>query len=49
MKCVKQVMNIPKGSWVIVEEVAMTQKDQLVFIISGKPHSHTHFQIFIRF
>jgi len=49
VKCVKQVMNIPKGSWVIVEEVAMTPKDELIFIISGRPYAHAYFQIFIQF
>lgn len=39
----------PKRQVFIVEEVLATDKDELVYIINGKPYYHHHFYIDIHF
>lgn len=48
--CIETVNNwLKKGSWVFVDEVKTSAKDQLLFVVAGISFPHRHFQIQINF
>lgn len=40
---------LKKGTWVFVDEVKTTRKDELVFVVGGLQFSYRHFRIQISF
>ena len=48
-ECVEATEGLKKGTKVYVEEVQSTQRDELLFVIQGRPYLFKYFQISIRF
>ena len=44
-----RVQEQASGSWVYVDEVHASDKDELLFIVNGKPCKHQDFSIIINF
>ena len=48
--CISTIINcVEKGSWVFVDEVKSNRKDELIFVVGGRPYPYQHFQIHINF
>jgi hypothetical protein len=47
--CKVDVGNIPKGTWVYVEEVYSNDKDELIYYVYGQLYSHKQFGLQINF
>ena len=45
--CVHTIGDIPLNSYPTVEEVKMTELDQLVYILNGKAFYHSYFRILL--
>ena len=48
--CVKTVNHfLATGTWAYVDEVKTNRKDELIFVVGGRPYPHQHFHIRINF
>src|SRR5436190_863423 len=49
MQCLSALPTIPANSWVYVERIATTSKDELQYIIQGKAYSYKFFHLLMKF
>ncbi len=47
--CVQTIGDISLNSFPTVEEVKMTEKDHLVYVINGRAYYHKYFRILLEF
>ena len=47
--CRFDLLNIPKGTWVYVDEVFSNERDELIYQVNGQTYSYKHFRLQISF
>jgi len=47
--CIVSTENIASGTWVYVDEVCSTDRDELVFLIYGQRYSYKDFHLKVNF
>ena len=47
--CISAVSRINSNTWVYVDEVLSTDKDELQYVIFNQPYSYKHFKLPIMF